>query len=452
MHVNNLVKYNGPTPQLSDQRHVLIVDDEPQILETLTDLLEDNFQIHTTTNGKEALKILSEFPIAVLVTDQRMPGLEGDEILVRAAEFSLATRVLLTGYADLESVTRAVNRGHIYAYIAKPWKPSDLLMTLERAAEHHDLVKSFQQERLLLEELMENIPDAIFFKDWNHRYTRVNQAKADLLGYHTPDEVKGYGDWDFFPPEEALRIKEEDRQVTEGKTPVVDKVELYSTHRGARWYSTTKVPSHIGLVGVSRDITARRNAEQQMDALTRKVIAAEIEKKTFCRDVILAVTQGKLHLVDREEIREIPVATKPELLVRPEDVSLMRGSVSDFAQKAGLQGERLEDFLLIVGEATTNAVKHASQGSWQMGHDQQGVWVAVMDNGGGIHTNELPRALFRPGYSTAISLGLGFTLMLNLADEMWLATGPEGTVVQVFKRYTEPDRSDELEGLIERFG
>lgn len=450
MSVSNAVQENG-SPSSLGQRHILIVDDERQILESLSDLLEDSFQVHTTTSGQEALQILGDFPIAVLVTDQRMPGLEGDEILARAAESSLATRVLLTGYADLESISRAVNRGHIYAYIAKPWEPSEIMMTLDRAAEHHDLVRSFQRERLLLDELMENIPDAIFFKDWEHRYTRVNQAKANLLGYREPAEIEGYGDWDFFPPDEALRIKEEDRQVTETKSPVVDKVELYSTPQGARWFSTTKVPSHIGLVGVSRDITARRKAEQQMDTLTRKLITAEVDKKTFCRDVVLAVTQGKFHLVDREELRELPSPTKPELLVKPEDVSSMRRAVATFAKDAGLSGERLDDLLLVVGEASTNAVKHATQGSWQAGVDDQGVWIAVMDNGGGIHTSDLPRALFRKGYSSKISLGLGFTLMLSLADEMWLATGPEGTAILVYKAFQESGSEDDLESLVERF-
>lgn len=451
MPIHNVIQENGCSSSLTEQRHILIVDDEKQILESLRDLLEDRFEVHTTTDGREALQMLADFPISVLVTDQRMPGLEGDEILARAAESSLATRVLLTGYADLESISRAVNRGHIYAYIAKPWEPGEIMMTLDRAAEHHDLVRSFQRERLLLDELMANIPDAIFFKDWEHRYTRVNQAKATLLGYRHPEDVEGHGDWDFFPPDEALRIKEEDRQVTESKSPVVDKVELYSTPQGARWFSTTKVPSHIGLVGVSRDITARRKAEQQMDTLTRQLITAEVDKKTFCRDVVLAVTQGKFHLVDREELRELPSPTQPELLVKPEDVTSMRRSVEEYATNAGLSGDRLDDLLLVVGEASTNAVKHATQGSWQAGADDDGVWVAVMDNGGGIHTSDLPRALFRRGYSSKISLGLGFTLMLSLADEMWLATGPEGTAILVYKGFQEVGSEDDLESLVERF-
>ena len=93
----------------------------------------------------------------------------------------------------------------------------------------------------------------------------------------------------------------------------------------------------------------------------------------------------------------------------------------------------------------------ASAPEMQAGADDDGVWVAVMDNGGGIHTSDLPRALFRRGYSSKISLGLGFTLMLSLADEMWLATGPEGTAILVYKGFQEVGSEDDLESLVERF-
>jgi len=85
--IHNVIQENGCSSSLTEQRHILIVDDEKQILESLRDLLEDRFEVHTTTDGREALQMLADFPISVLVTDQRMPGLEGDEILARAAEY-----------------------------------------------------------------------------------------------------------------------------------------------------------------------------------------------------------------------------------------------------------------------------------------------------------------------------------------------------------------------------
>lgn len=433
-------------------RHVLVVDDERQILDSLSDLLEDEFEVHATDDGEVALKILADYPVSVIITDQRMPKMEGDELLARAAEMSLATRVLLTGYADLQSVTRAVNRSHIYAYIAKPWDPIELQLTVARAADHHDLVKKYERERLLLHELLENIPDAIFFKDRDHRFTRVNRAKARLLGYDDPADIEGMGDWDFFPPDEALRIQSEDRRVTQEGKSLVDRVELYSPPHGQpRWFTTTKVPSHLGLVGISRDITARRLAEQKVESMNQQLIAAEIEKKTFCRDVVLAVTQGKFHLVESHEFHPLPNAGPEYPLADPEDCAGMRRLLEPFAREAGMEEECVQDLLLIAGEAATNTVKHAVGGRWQAGHDGKGVWVRVWDTGGGIHANELPRVLFKKGYSSKISLGLGYTLMLSLSDEMLLATDATGTTLQFFKSMHKEEEAGEFDDLLERF-
>ena len=143
--VTNLNRSNGRSGSETERRHILIVDDERPILESLRDLLEDEFEVHTTTRGQEAVRLLGEYPVAVLLTDQRMPGMEGDELLSRAAECSLATRIMITGHADLNSVVRAVNRGHIYAYISKPWNPLELKITLSQAAQHYDLMKKYQR-------------------------------------------------------------------------------------------------------------------------------------------------------------------------------------------------------------------------------------------------------------------------------------------------------------------
>ena len=122
--VTNLNRSNGRSGSETERRHILIVDDERPILESLRDLLEDEFEVHTTTRGQEAVRLLGEYPVAVLLTDQRMPGMEGDELLSRAAECSLATRIMITGHADLNSVVRAsteVIYTPIYPSPGTPW-------------------------------------------------------------------------------------------------------------------------------------------------------------------------------------------------------------------------------------------------------------------------------------------------------------------------------------------
>jgi CheY-like chemotaxis protein len=121
-----------------DGKRVLVVDDEPRVLTSIEDLLEDEFEVLTTTDAQEALRLLEEQEVSVILSDQRMPGLSGDQFLSRAKEVSEAARVLITGYADLDAVTRAVNDAQIYACMAKPWDPAELKTVVQRAAEHYE--------------------------------------------------------------------------------------------------------------------------------------------------------------------------------------------------------------------------------------------------------------------------------------------------------------------------
>jgi response regulator RpfG family c-di-GMP phosphodiesterase len=105
---------------------VLLVDDEPQMLVALEDLLGDKFTVLKTTSPDEALRVLEqEHDIAVVLTDQRMPKMTGDQLLSKLEPSCRALRILITGFADLGAVVRAVNEGQIFAYITKPWDAAD---------------------------------------------------------------------------------------------------------------------------------------------------------------------------------------------------------------------------------------------------------------------------------------------------------------------------------------
>src|SRR5262245_23939282 len=102
------------TASLARER-VLVVDDEPQVLVALEDLLSDAFAVTTTDSPEAALELVRKEPdIAVVLSDQRMPRMAGDELLAQLASSSAAARILVTGYADLTAVVRAVNEGRIF--------------------------------------------------------------------------------------------------------------------------------------------------------------------------------------------------------------------------------------------------------------------------------------------------------------------------------------------------
>ncbi len=122
---------------------VLVVDDEPQIVESLTDLLRRDYHVFGTDDVELALDILKKNDISIVLTDQRMPKTTGAELLARAAAISPDTfRVLLTGYSDIQAVVQAVNEGRMYYYLSKPWDTEKLLDMVANAANHHNLVIS----------------------------------------------------------------------------------------------------------------------------------------------------------------------------------------------------------------------------------------------------------------------------------------------------------------------
>jgi PAS domain S-box-containing protein len=126
------------------------------------------------------------------------------------------------------------------------------------------------QERDLLQALMDNQPDFIYFKDANSRYTRINRALTRHLGLQQPEEAIGKSDEDFFPLHEARQKLTDERRLISTGQPVVDVVERSATAKETKWLSSTKVPIYgddskiAGLVGISHDITERQKTEEEL--------------------------------------------------------------------------------------------------------------------------------------------------------------------------------------------
>src|SRR6266542_1720917 len=101
---------------------ILLLDDEERILNALSALFRYKYQVFTATDGEQALAILKQYHIHVVVSDQRMPAMTGVEFLRRAKSVSPQTvRVLLTGFSDLSAIIDSVNDGEVYRFLNKPW-------------------------------------------------------------------------------------------------------------------------------------------------------------------------------------------------------------------------------------------------------------------------------------------------------------------------------------------
>jgi response regulator RpfG family c-di-GMP phosphodiesterase len=121
---------------------ILIVDDEPANLRILERLFANNFEALTAASGQEGLDVLMSHDVALIISDQRMPGMSGVEFLKKAAEMRNATvRMILTGYTDIDALVESINSGVVYRYITKPWSNPDLQQTVKRALEFYEVQK-----------------------------------------------------------------------------------------------------------------------------------------------------------------------------------------------------------------------------------------------------------------------------------------------------------------------
>lgn len=131
----------GRRPAEGKTKHpLLIVDDEPEVLATLRSLFRRDYHVLLASRADEALRVLEAHEVHVVITDQRMPGMTGAEFLAIVHQrYPQIVRLMITGYTDIESVIDAINRGHVYRYVSKPWDPSELESMVRQAAEQYEL-------------------------------------------------------------------------------------------------------------------------------------------------------------------------------------------------------------------------------------------------------------------------------------------------------------------------
>lgn len=115
---------------------ILYVDDEENNLISFKANFRIKYKVHIAISGNEALNIMEKNAIDIIITDQRMPKMTGVEFLEKVLEkYPDPMRILLTGYADMNAVVDAVNKGKIFHYLTKPWDEEELDMTIKRAYE-----------------------------------------------------------------------------------------------------------------------------------------------------------------------------------------------------------------------------------------------------------------------------------------------------------------------------
>jgi len=167
---------------------VLVVDDEKSYLDDFLSLFSRKFEVVTAAGGREALALLEKEPVAVIVSDQRMPGMTGSEFLSEAARlYPRQVRILLTGYSDIDAVVEAVNKGEIYRYISKDTPLKEIELVVRQGLEKYNLEEAnrqlLQAKKRLLKTLavQENLSVVGTFGQQIHQ--RIETLVMNLFNY-----------------------------------------------------------------------------------------------------------------------------------------------------------------------------------------------------------------------------------------------------------------------------
>lgn len=170
---------------------ILLVDDEQNVLSALMrELADEPYGIVTALSGEEALGLIAAKKFKVIISDERMPGMDGASFLAAAKEISPASvRMMLTGHASIEATMRAVNSGEIFKFFTKPWNSFELKQSIKAAVERYDLED--ENQRLL--KVVKRQSQELKVLETRHpgisRLTRDHEG-AVILPEISDDEVK----------------------------------------------------------------------------------------------------------------------------------------------------------------------------------------------------------------------------------------------------------------------
>lgn len=160
----------------ADKLKLLLLDDEVDILKSLTRVLRRDYDVVSFSSGAEALEYLASHSVPILLSDMRMPEMDGAEFLAKAKEINpQSMRILLTGYSDMDSTIRAVNEGGIHTYLSKPWDNAGLKLTIEKVAELYRLRQDNAKLMVELEGKNQQLAQ------WNQKLEETVTQRTKLL-------------------------------------------------------------------------------------------------------------------------------------------------------------------------------------------------------------------------------------------------------------------------------
>ena len=256
---------------------VLLVEDNPGDARLIQELLKEakggRFETELAARLSEAMERLASDNFQLILLDLSLPDSRGiDTFHQMAAHAPLIPLIVLSGLDDEALALQTVEQGAQDYLVKGQVDPRILERAIRYAMKRVEAERALAEERNLLRSVIDNLLDSIYVKDVEGRYLLDNLAHRRSLGVDSPEKVVGKTVFDFFPRATAAKLQEDDDAVLRSGGPIVNREEVVVAPdaTAVRWMSTTKVPLRnrsgqtIGVIGIGRDITERKAAEEQI--------------------------------------------------------------------------------------------------------------------------------------------------------------------------------------------
>ncbi len=436
-----------------DLRVLILEDSEDDALLLIRELKKGDYNpLFERVQDREAmLRALADKEWDIVISDYVMPQFTGLAALKVMGSTGIDLPFIIVSGNIGEDIAVEAMRAGAHDYIVKgsygrliPAVRRELAEVVQRR-QRKWAEKALRTQGELLRRVMDNIPQAVAWKNDKLVYEGCNLNYALTVGLGSPDEIVGKTD-DQLPTTlgVAAVLAEREARVMRDNTPDLHVSEVVTTGDGAeRCFDRSRVPLQdaegrvVGLLSVSDDVTERRQAEEDLregrERELRIQVEAEETKREFYRSTILAVTDGKLNLVEKDQIERLIAPNAALIEMNSADgLSGLRTEIKSACSLASVSEDDSYWLVTAAGEAAANAVKHATGGIARVGLKEGRVQVLIVDHGHGMDELVLPRATLMR-YSTTRSMGLGYSLILSLVDAVYLATDKSGTWVMMEK-------------------
>jgi sigma-B regulation protein RsbU (phosphoserine phosphatase) len=302
---------------------VLLIGEEPKCLRLLR---QEQFEVFCADRLADGQKLLKTSPIGLVLVTLSLPDAKGKEAFVKVHEAALHLPIIVLASRAEEKLAESLMSLGAQDYLIVSELTGPLLArAIHNASARHLIRDEHSRAGHLLELLMDNIPDSIYFKDKVGQYVMINQAHAKRFGLADPQQAVGKSDADFFAPEYAKQSLAAEKQVMQTGQPLVG-VEEKETWPDGRvtWVSSTKMPLRdragrvFGTFGISRDITEHRQMEQALAQRTDELLKERLLLRTLIDNLPDAIyakdINGRKTLANLTDVKNLHLKTEAETL------------------------------------------------------------------------------------------------------------------------------------------